>query len=56
MNFDVKSYMFKKDFGVSAPSDTPYFVMPISSVATFNTKALRYALGEFIEQMKEQEL
>ncbi|MBN2825110.1 MAG: GTPase ObgE [Campylobacterales bacterium] len=54
MNFDVKSYMFKKDFGLQAPKDEPYFIMPISSVATFNTKALRFALGEFVSEMKEQ--
>ncbi len=53
-NFDVKSYMFKKDFGLKAPSNEPYFVLPISSVAAFNTKALRFALGEFISQIKEQ--
>ncbi len=55
MNRETKSYMFKKDFGLKAPDNEPYFLLPISSVASFNTKALRFALGEFISQIKEQD-
>lgn len=48
------SYGFKTDFGVKLPQDKPFFVLPISSVAHTNTEALRYAIGDFIKQVKEE--
>ena len=52
MNFEVTSYMFKKDFGVELPDNEPQFILPISSIAQFNSKTIKFALGEFIEDMK----
>jgi GTP-binding protein len=49
------SYGFEKDFGETLPEDQPMFVLPISSVAHLNTEALRYALGDFIKIVKEEE-
>ena len=54
-NEDYISYGFEVDFGVKLPEDEPYFVLPISSVAHLNTEALRYAMGEFIKNVKEEE-
>jgi GTP-binding protein len=48
------SYGFQTDFGVSLPEEKPLFVLPISSVAHINTEALRYALGDFIKNVKEE--
>ncbi len=48
------SYGFEKDFGVKLPEETPLFVIPISSVAHINTEPLRYALGDFIQSVKEE--
>ncbi len=48
------SYGFEKDFGVKLPEKEPLFVLPISSVAHINTEALRYALGDFIKSVKEE--
>ncbi len=48
------SYGFKKDFGVKLPEQKPLFVLPISSVAHINTEPLRYALGDFIKSVKEE--
>jgi len=48
------SYGFEKDFGVKLPEEKPLFVLPISSVAHINTEALRYALGDFIHSVQEE--
>lgn len=48
------SYGFKTDFGVSLPKEKPLFVLPISSVAHINTEALRYAIGDFIKNVEEE--
>jgi GTP-binding protein len=48
------SYGFEKDFGVKLPEVKPLFVLPISSVAHINTEPLRYALGDFIKSVKEE--
>jgi len=48
------SYGFEKDFGVKLPEKKPLFVLPISSVAHINTEPLRYALGDFIKSVKEE--
>ncbi|SHO80868.1 GTP-binding protein Obg [hydrothermal vent metagenome] len=53
MNFPVTSYGFKKDFGVELPENEPQFILPISSIAQFNSKTIKFALGEFIEDMRE---
>jgi GTP-binding protein len=49
------SYGFEKDFGVALPKEKPLFVLPISSVAHINTEPLRYALGDFIKSVKEED-
>lgn len=49
------SYGFKKEFGVALPQSEPLFVLPISSVAHINTDALRYALHDFVKNVKEEE-
>jgi len=49
------SYGFKKDFGDKLPQEKPFFVLPISSVAHLNTEALRYAMSDFIKNVKEEE-
>jgi GTP-binding protein len=49
------SYGFKKDFGDKLPEEKPLFVLPISSVAHLNTEALRYALSDFVKNVKEEE-
>jgi len=49
------SYGFKKDFGDKLPQVKPLFVLPISSVAHLNTEALRYAISDFIKNVKEEE-
>jgi len=49
------SYGFKTDFGVELPQDKPLFVLPISSVAHLNTEALRYAVGDFVKHVKEED-
>jgi len=54
-NENYLSYGFKKDFGVELPQEKPLFVLPISSVAHINTEALRYALGGFINSVKEED-
>ena len=48
------SYGFKTDFGVTLPQEKPLFVLPISSVAHINTEVLRYALGGFVKNVKEE--
>ena len=48
------SYGFKTDFGIALPEKEPLFVLPISSVAHLNTEVLRYALGDFIKNVKEE--
>ncbi len=48
------SYGFMTDFGVKLPQEKPFFVLPISSVAHLNTEALRYAIGDFIKNVKEE--
>ena len=48
------SYGFKTDFGVKLPEEKPFFVLPISSVAHLNTEALRYAIGDFVKNVKEE--
>jgi len=54
-NENYISYGFKTDFGVELPQEKPLFVLPISSVAHINTEALRYALGGFIKNVKEED-
>jgi len=49
------SYGFEIDFGVLLPQDKPFFVLPISSVAHLNTEALRYAMGNFIKLVEEEQ-
>jgi len=49
------SYGFKTDFGVKLPQEKPLFVLPISSVAHLNTETLRYAIGDFIKNVKEED-
>jgi len=49
------SYGFEKDFGVALPEVKPLFVLPISSVAHINTEALRYAIGDFIKSVEEEQ-
>ena len=48
------SYGLKKEFGVKLPKEKPLFVLPISSVAHINTEPLRYALGDFVKSVKEE--
>jgi len=48
------SYGFKTDFGVKLPEEKPFFVLPISSVAHSNTEALRYAIGDFVKNVKAE--
>ena len=48
------SYGFEKEFGSKLPTKKPLFVLPLSSVAHINTEALRYALGDFIKSVKEE--
>ncbi len=48
------SYGFEADFGELLPSDKPIFVLPISSVAHTNSEALRFALGDYIKQIKNE--
>lgn len=55
INSEYLSYGFEKDFGVSLPSEKPIFVLPISSAAHINSEALRYALDNFIKEVKEEE-
>jgi GTP-binding protein len=52
---DYISYGFKTDFGVKLPVIKPLFVLPISSVAHINSEPLRYALGDFVKNVKEEE-
>lgn len=52
---DYLSYGFEVDFGVELPQDKPLFVLPISSVAHINSEALRYAIGDFIKVVTEDE-
>jgi len=52
---DYISYGFKTDFGLKLPTVKPLFVLPISSVAHINSEPLRYALGEFVKNVKEEE-
>ena len=54
-NENYISYGFEKDFGDTLPDEKPLFVLPISSVAHLNTEALRYALAEFIKNVKEED-
>jgi GTP-binding protein len=49
------SYGFKQDFGIALPENEALFVLPISSVAHINTEALRYALGDYSKQVKEED-
>jgi len=49
------SYGFKTDFGVDLPEKEPLFILPISSVAHLNTEVLRYALGDFVKNVKEEQ-
>ena len=49
------SYGFEKDFGDKLPQEKPFFVLPSSSVAHLNTEALRYAMSDFIKNVKEEE-
>ena len=49
------SYGFDKDFGDVLPENEPLFVLPISSVAHINTEAIRYSLGNFIKNVKEED-
>ena len=51
---DYISYGFDVDFGVTLPKKEPLFVMPISSVAHINTEPLRYAINDFIINVKEE--
>jgi len=53
-DMDYISYGFKTDFGVSLPEKEPLFVLPISSVAHINTEALRYAIGDFVKNVEEE--
>lgn len=53
-NSAYMSYGFKTDFRVELPQDEAFFVLPISSVAHLNTEALRYAMGDFIGHVKEE--
>jgi len=54
-NENYISYGFKKDFGDTLPQEKPMFVLPISSVAHLNTEALRYAIGDFVKNVKEED-
>jgi GTP-binding protein len=49
------SYGFKTDFGIKLPQEKPLFVLPTSSVAHLNTETLRYAIGDFIKNVKEED-
>jgi len=49
------SYGFEKDFGVKLPEEKPLFVLPISSVAHINTEPLRYAIGDFVKSVEEEQ-
>ncbi len=49
-----KSYGAAVDFGNILPIDKPIFVLPISSVAHTNSQALRFALKDYIGQIKAQ--
>jgi len=48
------SYGFEIEFGLKLPEEKPLFVLPISSVAHINTEPLRYALGAFVKNVKEE--
>jgi GTP-binding protein len=50
------SYGFEIDFGMALPQDKPLFVLPISSVAHLNTEALRYAIGDFVKHVEEENI
>jgi GTP-binding protein len=39
---------------VKLPEEKPFFVLPISSVAHLNTEALRYAIGDFVKNVKAE--
>ncbi|HFS85259.1 MAG TPA: GTPase ObgE [Epsilonproteobacteria bacterium] len=52
---DYISYGFEQDFGVALPQNEPLFVLPISSVIHLNTEALRYALFDIVNAVKEEE-
>ncbi len=54
-DMDYISYGFEVDFGVELPKEKPMFVLPISSVAHINSEALRYAIGDFINMVKEED-
>lgn len=43
------SYGYKRETWDAYPENEPVFVLPISSVAQFNTEALRYALADFVK-------
>lgn len=45
------SYGFKREAWDAYPENEPGFVLPISSVAQFNTEALRYALADFAKEV-----
>ncbi len=49
------SYGFEKDFAVKLPEKKPLFVLPISSVAHINTEPLRYAIGDFVKSVEEEQ-
>ena len=49
------SYGFEKDFGVPLSEVKPLFVLPISSVAHINTEPLRYAIGDFVKSVEEEQ-
>jgi len=49
------SYGFEKDFGVKLPEEKPLFVLPISSVAHINIEPLRYAIGDFVKSVEEED-
>lgn len=54
-NPEYSAYGFETDFGVKLPQNEPLFVIPISSVAHFNTEALRYVLNDYVKAVKEEE-
>ena len=54
-NENYISYGFQKDFGDTLPEEKPLFVLPISSVAHLNTEVLRYAIFDFVKNVKEED-
>jgi len=52
---DIISYGFEGESWESQDIDKPVFILPISSVAHKNTEALRFALAEMVNRIRESQ-